>query len=175
MRKFRLFQRDAYFSIDFLAQKAMLFRRVPTADGGKKIEMQSLETDPEDALAAQLDVFVRARAQAQRRGPGRRDRRAGGGRAAHRAARDRRDAGDRRPGMSTVLLSVGDASGDVYASDFVRELRARVPDAALRRARRRRDGEGGRRARRAPARRRGERPRSSCCPTCTGSSARGGA
>ena len=57
MRKFRLFQRDAYFSIDFLAQKAMLFRRVPTPDG-KKIEMQSLETDPEDALAAQLDVFV---------------------------------------------------------------------------------------------------------------------
>ncbi len=31
--------------------------------------------------------------------------------------------------MSTVLLSVGDASGDVYASDFVRELRARLPDA----------------------------------------------
>jgi lipid-A-disaccharide synthase len=31
--------------------------------------------------------------------------------------------------MSTVLLSVGDASGDVYAGDFVRELRARVPDA----------------------------------------------
>ncbi|TMA30199.1 MAG: lipid-A-disaccharide synthase [Deltaproteobacteria bacterium] len=30
--------------------------------------------------------------------------------------------------MTTVLLSVGDASGDVYASDFVRELRARVPD-----------------------------------------------
>ena len=74
MRKFRLFQRDAYFSIDFLAQKAMLFRRVPASfaqraegerspsgpDGGKKIEMQSLETDPEDALAAQLDVFVSA-------------------------------------------------------------------------------------------------------------------
>jgi lipid-A-disaccharide synthase len=31
--------------------------------------------------------------------------------------------------MSTVLLSVGDASGDVYASDLVRELRARIPDA----------------------------------------------
>ena len=29
--------------------------------------------------------------------------------------------------MSTVLLSVGDASGDVYASDFVRELRALRP------------------------------------------------
>ena len=31
--------------------------------------------------------------------------------------------------MTTVLLSVGDASGDVYASDFVRELRTRLPDA----------------------------------------------
>lgn len=29
--------------------------------------------------------------------------------------------------MSTVLLSVGDASGDLYASDFVRELRALRP------------------------------------------------
>jgi predicted dehydrogenase len=58
LRKFRLFQRDAYFSIDFLAQKATLFRRVPAPDGGKKIEMQSLETDREDALATQLDVFV---------------------------------------------------------------------------------------------------------------------
>ena len=29
--------------------------------------------------------------------------------------------------MSTVLLSVGDASGDVVASDFVRELRALRP------------------------------------------------
>jgi predicted dehydrogenase len=58
LRKFRLFQRDAYFSIDFLAQKAMLFRRLPAAEGGKKIEMQTLETSREDALAAQLDVFV---------------------------------------------------------------------------------------------------------------------
>jgi predicted dehydrogenase len=60
MRKFRLFQRDAYFSIDFGAQKAVLFRRVPDGAGGKKIEMQQLETDPEDALAAQLEVFLAA-------------------------------------------------------------------------------------------------------------------
>ncbi len=60
LRKFRLFQRDAYFSIDFLAQKAMLFRRVPAADGAKRIEMQELKTDPEDALATQLDCFVEA-------------------------------------------------------------------------------------------------------------------
>src|SRR5262249_35742246 len=49
-------------------------------------------------------------------------RRGGGRGAAHRPARDRRDAPGRRARMSTVLLSVGDASGDVYAGDFVREL-----------------------------------------------------
>ena len=30
--------------------------------------------------------------------------------------------------MTTVLLAVGDASGDVYAADFVRELRALRPE-----------------------------------------------
>ncbi len=67
LRKFRLFQRDAYFSIDFGEQKAVLFRRVSDGEGGKKIEMQQLETDPGDALATQLEVFlagVRARSLA---------------------------------------------------------------------------------------------------------------
>ena len=31
--------------------------------------------------------------------------------------------------MTTVLLAVGDASGDAYAADFVRALRLRVPEA----------------------------------------------
>jgi predicted dehydrogenase len=61
MRKFRLFQRDAYFSIDFLAQKALLFRRLPSgADEAPHIEMEQLDTDPEDSLLAQLEVFVHA-------------------------------------------------------------------------------------------------------------------
>jgi predicted dehydrogenase len=67
LRKFRLFQRDAYFSIDFLEQKAMLFRRVPSEDDkGKRIEMQELKTDPEDALATQLEVFVEGVGQGRR-------------------------------------------------------------------------------------------------------------
>jgi predicted dehydrogenase len=58
MRKFRLFQRDAYFSIDFLAQKAALFRRLPGEDGQPRIEFEELKTDPGDALMAQLGVFL---------------------------------------------------------------------------------------------------------------------
>jgi predicted dehydrogenase len=60
LRKFRLFQRDAYFSIDFLEQKAALFRRLPArGDEGPRIEMEELATDPEDAMLAQLEGFVR--------------------------------------------------------------------------------------------------------------------
>jgi predicted dehydrogenase len=60
MRKFRLFQRDAYFSVDFLEQKAILFRRLPQESGPPKIEFEELKTDPGDALQAQLGVFVEA-------------------------------------------------------------------------------------------------------------------
>jgi predicted dehydrogenase len=60
MRKFRMFQRDAYFSIDFLAQKAALFRRLPGEAGQPKIEFEELKTDPGDALLAQLAVFLEA-------------------------------------------------------------------------------------------------------------------
>ena len=61
MRRFRLFQRDAYFSIDFLEQKAVLARRHP-ADGDEppRIEMEELKSDPEDSLLAQLEAFLAA-------------------------------------------------------------------------------------------------------------------
>ena len=61
MRKLRFFQRDGYFSIDFLEQTAVVFRREPAADGGApKIAMERLETDPADALELQLLSFVEA-------------------------------------------------------------------------------------------------------------------
>jgi predicted dehydrogenase len=60
LRKFRLFQRDAYFSIDFLERRASLFRRLPSQGGTPRIEVEELKTDPEDALLAQLEVFALA-------------------------------------------------------------------------------------------------------------------
>ncbi len=59
MRKFRLFQRDGYFSIDFLEQKATIVRRLSSEDGSPpRISMEELKTDPEDALMRQLETFV---------------------------------------------------------------------------------------------------------------------
>jgi len=60
LRKFRLFQRDAYFSIDFLERRAALFRRLPSPGSAPRIEFEELKTDPEDALLAQLLVFAAA-------------------------------------------------------------------------------------------------------------------
>jgi predicted dehydrogenase len=59
MRKLRFFQHDGYFSIDLLERAAVIFRRV--LDDGQdtpRIEMERLDLDIEDALAAQLRAFV---------------------------------------------------------------------------------------------------------------------
>ena len=51
MRKIRLFQLDGYFSIDFLEQAVAIARRLESGpDGGREIDLQRLEIDPEDAL-----------------------------------------------------------------------------------------------------------------------------
>jgi predicted dehydrogenase len=60
-RKMRFFQRDGYFSIDFLAQSASIHqRRVDGCDHLQRIEVEKLRFDPEDALLAQLRAFVDA-------------------------------------------------------------------------------------------------------------------
>ncbi len=61
MRKIRFFQRDGYFSIDFLSQSVSIFRRLDGGDGeAPRIEMEELKIDPDDALVAQLGAFVDA-------------------------------------------------------------------------------------------------------------------
>lgn len=61
MRKLRFFQHDGYFSIDLLEHAVVIFRRV-AAEGAEapRIEMEKLDLDLEDALAAQLRAFVTA-------------------------------------------------------------------------------------------------------------------
>lgn len=61
MRRFRLFQRDAYVSIDFLEQKSVIFRRRPGATGQPpEIEVDEFKGEREDTLLAQLEVFLQA-------------------------------------------------------------------------------------------------------------------
>jgi len=61
MRKLRIFQSDGYFSVDFNAQIAVIFRRVSDPGAAEpRIEMEKLEFDREDALRAELCAFIDA-------------------------------------------------------------------------------------------------------------------
>ena len=61
MRKIRFFQRDGYFSIDFLKQSVSIFRRlVDAGEATPRVDAEELKIDPDDALAAQLRAFVEA-------------------------------------------------------------------------------------------------------------------
>jgi predicted dehydrogenase len=71
LRKLRFFQRDGYFSIDFLEQSAVVFRR-EEGGGAPAIRMQRLDVSPADALLAQMRDFleaVRTRRPAAEGGP----------------------------------------------------------------------------------------------------------
>jgi len=59
MRRIRFFQRDGYFSIDFLAQSVAVFRRIDEpAAPSPRIEMEQLEIDREDALESEQKAFL---------------------------------------------------------------------------------------------------------------------
>ena len=60
MRKIRLFQSDAYVSIDFLEQSALVLRRRRDAAGEIQIETEPLRFDRDDALVAQTEAFLDA-------------------------------------------------------------------------------------------------------------------
>jgi predicted dehydrogenase len=64
-RRMRLFQRDAWFSIDFLASSASIYRREKGAGAGPgegarvpRLVQEHVECVPEDALLSQLRAFV---------------------------------------------------------------------------------------------------------------------
>ncbi len=59
MRKLRFFQRDGYFSVDFLAQSVVIFRRFQDPGAAApRIEMERLEIDREDALENEQRAFL---------------------------------------------------------------------------------------------------------------------
>jgi predicted dehydrogenase len=60
-RKIRIFQRDAYLSLDFLEKKLEVYRRVGGPDpSDMTIEREVIEPPEQDALTAELSSFIRA-------------------------------------------------------------------------------------------------------------------
>ncbi len=61
-RKIRIFQEDAYISLDYAAQKGQIFRKasLPQALFGGKISREEIEIQKEEPLKAELEDFVRS-------------------------------------------------------------------------------------------------------------------
>jgi len=59
LRKMRFFQRDSAISVDFLGQKASIYRRIEdAASPWRRVHWEPIRFEPEDALLSQLRAFV---------------------------------------------------------------------------------------------------------------------
>ena len=140
-RKLRIFQADAYFSIDFDERRVRICRRESDADGQPSLTIEGSggprrrrsprgdrcvpRRGPEarDACRDRLGWIARARGGA--RDPG--ERRDGGARASRSAGMMASGEASRVPSPTParrVLLVAGEASGDLHGADFLRSLRA---------------------------------------------------
>ena len=61
-RKIRIFQEDAYISLDYVAQSAQIYRKAsfPQALFGGKISREQIDGQKEEPLKAELQDFVRS-------------------------------------------------------------------------------------------------------------------
>jgi predicted dehydrogenase len=58
-RRIRVFQPEAYVSVDFAAKKVVVLRRVQNPEGGKtRIEGESVSVEPGDALENEIRIFL---------------------------------------------------------------------------------------------------------------------
>jgi predicted dehydrogenase len=58
-RQIRVFQPEAYVSMDFAAKKVVVLRRVQNPEGGKiRIEGESVSVEPGDALENEIRLFL---------------------------------------------------------------------------------------------------------------------
>jgi len=60
LRKIRIFQPDAYFSLDYTHQEMKVYRRLYKDDGTPHITIDSLSTEKEEPLKAELISFINA-------------------------------------------------------------------------------------------------------------------
>jgi predicted dehydrogenase len=59
-RKLRIFQGDAYFSVDYGERRVRICRRETGADGLPQLCLEDRQVEEEDALETEIDAFLRA-------------------------------------------------------------------------------------------------------------------
>jgi predicted dehydrogenase len=60
MRKLRLFQRDAYITVDYQTRQSAVFRRHGGRGGRAEIQMEQIRVEDEEPLKLELDSFLQS-------------------------------------------------------------------------------------------------------------------
>lgn len=60
LRKIRIFESEAYFSMDYIAQEMVIYRRKIQTDGTPTIQVEKIAAEKEESLKAELAAFIQS-------------------------------------------------------------------------------------------------------------------
>ncbi len=136
-RKIRIFQRDAYLSLDYINQELLTYRRVITPDGGVRIVSSKPEIEKVEPLKLELEAFIRAVQRGQKP--------LVSGEAGREALAIAWEISRQIKPQRRIMILAGEASGDLQGAYLAQELKKLSPTIEL-------FGIGGRRMERAGVR-----------------------
>ncbi|MCK4648187.1 lipid-A-disaccharide synthase, partial [bacterium] len=136
-RKIRIFQRDAYLSLDYINQELSIYRREITPDGKVRILSSRPEIEKVEPLKLELEAFIRAIQRGQEP--------LVSGKEGREALAIVQEISRQIKPQRRIMILAGEASGDLQGAYLAQELRKLSPEIEL-------FGIGGRRMERAGVR-----------------------
>jgi len=122
-RKIRIFQRDAYLSLDYINQELLTYRRVITPDGGVRIVSSKPEIEKVEPLKLELEAFIHAIQRGQEP--------LVSGEAGKEALAIAWEISRQIKPQRRIMILAGEASGDLQGAYLAQELRKLSPTIEL--------------------------------------------
>ncbi len=122
-RKIRIFQRDAYLSLDYINQELLVYRREITPDGGVRIVPSQPEIEKIEPLKLELEAFIHAVQRGQEP--------LVSGEAGREALAIAWEISRQIKPQRRIMILAGEASGDLQGAYLVQELKNLSPEIEL--------------------------------------------
>lgn len=122
-RKIRIFQRDAYFSLDYINQELLIYRREIAPDGGVRIVSSQPEIEKVEPLKLELEAFIHAIQKGQEP--------LVSGEAGREALAIAREISRKICLKKRIMVLAGEVSGDLQGAYLAQELKKLSPGIEL--------------------------------------------
>lgn len=123
IRKIRIFQRDAYLSLDYINQELLVYRREITPDGRVRIIPSQPEIEKIEPLKLELEAFIHAVQRGQEP--------LVSGEAGREALAIAWEISRQIKPQRRIMILAGEASGDLQGAYLVQELKNLSPEIEL--------------------------------------------